>query len=402
MSESTTQLALSAALYQPSQGWFASRPRATDVLIALAYALPALAVVLIVFFGDHNIIQFALSSMAVAAAGVALLFRRRASFVIFGVTTAIMVATFWTPGSIAVIAVDCALYTVTVYRSVRGAIIGWGVAAALLVGEGVLLHESVASISESVQAIVVLTIAVLIGLAVSSRRRFAAVQLHQLARERKRDVAAAAAAERNSIAREMHDIVSHSLSVMISLAHGSAEIAAREPVRAVEGMREVARTGRGALGDMRRMLGVLQDGPDDRPEDGPTPTPGVENLPALVERFRATGVPVIMFSTGDAPPDVAMQLTVFRIVQESLTNVLKYARGATRVTVAIAYDRDQVTVTVDDDGLADEAAVEEPGRGLVGIGERVALYGGKMTAGPTDGGGWAVHAQIISQVASAA
>lgn len=402
MSESTTQLALLAAPYQPSQGWFASRPRATDVLVALAYALPALAVVLIVFFGDHNTIQLALSSMAVAAAGVALLFRRRASFVIFGVTTTLMLATFWTPGSIAVIAVDCALYTVAVYRSMSGAIIGWGVAAALLVGEGVLLTDSVASVSESVQAIVILTIAVLIGLAVRSRRRFAAVQLDQLAREHKRDVAAAAAAERNSIVREMHDIVSHSLSVMISLAHGSAEIAAREPDRAVEGMREVARTGRGALGDMRRMLGVLRDAADDRTEDGPTPTPGVEDLPALVERFRATGVPVIMCSTGDAPPNAAMQLTVFRIVQESLTNALKYARGATRVMVTITYGRDQVSVTVDDDGVADEAAVEEPGRGLVGISERVALYSGTMTAGPTDGGGWAVHAQLSSQLAASA
>ena len=400
MSESRTEPERSAAPRPPSTGWLASRPGVTDLLVALAYALPAFAVVLAVAFGDHDAIQFAITSCAVAASGLALLFRRRAPVLVFVLTTAVMLATFWTPGSIAVIAVGCALYAVTVYRSVRGAVIGWGVVGVLLVVEGALLPQSVASVGESVQAIVVLVVAVLVGLSVRSSRHFAAVQLAQLAREREQDVAAAAAAERTSIAREMHDIVSHSLSVMISLAHGSAEIATKEPDRAVEGMREVARTGRGALGDMRRMLGVLRDAPDGRPADGATSTPGIEDLPALLERFRATGLPVNMRSTGDAPPDAVMQLTVYRIVQESLTNALKYARGATRVAVTITFAPDLVTVIVDDDGTADETAGDDLGRGLVGIGERVALYSGRVTTGPRDGGGWAMHAQLIPQVAA--
>ncbi|MEO6310082.1 MAG: histidine kinase [Leifsonia sp.] len=402
MSESRTQPQQSVPRQPPFPGWFASRPRVTDLLIALAYVVPALAIILIGQRGGSEGIQLAINSVAIAASAGVLLFRRTAPVLAFALTTVLMLATFWTHGSIAVIAVGCALYAVTVYRTVPAAATGWVVASILLVIEGALLPESLASLTESLQAIVVLIIAMLVGLTVRSRRRLAASQLDQLARERDKDVAAAAAAERNSIAREMHDIVSHSLSVMIALAHGSAEIAAREPDRAVEGMREVARTGRGALGDMRRMLGVLRDAPGEEPSADATPSPGVADLQALVERFRATGLPVFMRCTGDVPPDESLQLTVYRIVQESITNALKYARGATRVEVTITFSPDVVTVSVDDDGVADGTAADGLGRGLVGIRERVALYGGTVMAGRTTAGGWAVHARLIPQVAVSA
>jgi signal transduction histidine kinase len=200
----------------------------------------------------------------------------------------------------------------------------------------------------------------------------------------------------------MHDIVSHSLSVMIALAHGSAEITSRDPDRAVEGMREVARTGRIALADMRRMLGVLRDTPNGWPPDSATPTPGVDDLPALVGSFRAAGLSVSMSCTGDVPADPALQLTVYRIVQESITNALKHAHGATRVSVAITFGPDLVTVIIEDDGVAETTPSDDVGRGLVGIGERVALYGGTTTAGPTDVGGWAVHARLIPHMAALA
>ena len=398
MSESRTQPQQSVPRQPPFPGWFASRPRVTDLLIALAYVVPALAIILIGQRGGSEGIQLAINSVAIAASAGVLLFRRTAPVLAFALTTVLMLATFWTHGSIAVIAVGCALYAVTVYRTVPAAATGWVVASILLVIEGAILPESLASLTESLQASVVLIIAMLVGLTVRSRRRLAASQLDQLARERDKDVAAAAAAERNSIAREMHDIVSHSLSVMITLAHGSAEIASREPDRAVEGMREVARTGRGALGDMRRMLGVLRDAPGEEPSADATPSPGVADLQALVERFRATGLPVFMRCTGDVPPDESLQLTVYRIVQESITNALKYARGATRVEVTITFSPDVVTVSVDDDGVADGTAADSLGRGLVGIRERVALYGGTVMAGRTPTGGWAVHARLNPQV----
>ncbi len=402
MSESRTQPQQSVPRQPPFPGWFASRPRVTDLLIALAYVVPALAIILIGQRGGSEGIQLAINSVAIAASAGVLLFRRTAPVLAFALTTVLMLATFWTHGSIAVIAVGCALYAVTVYRTVPAAATGWVVASILLVIEGAILPESLASLTESLQASVVLIIAMLVGLTVRSRRRLAASQLDQLARERDKDVAAAAAAERNSIAREMHDIVSHSLSVMITLAHGSAEIASREPDRAVEGMREVARTGRGALGDMRRMLGVLRDAPGEEPSADATPSPGVADLQALVERFRATGLPVFMRCTGDVPPDESLQLTVYRIVQESITNALKYARGATRVEVTITFSPDVVTVSVDDDGVADGTAADSLGRGLVGIRERVALYGGTVMAGRTPAGGWTVHARLIPQVAALA
>jgi signal transduction histidine kinase len=157
-------------------------------------------------------------------------------------------------------------------------------------------------------------------------------------------------------------------------------------------MRHVAETGRQALTDMRRMLGVLND-------DGSTaeldPQPGAGDIAELVERFRGTGLPIQLSVTGVPPGDPGMQLTVFRIAQESLTNVLRHAPDASSVSLVIRYGAAEIVIEVDDDGGGPAVpATSGAGRGLLGMRERVALYGGRIESGPRAGGGWRVSARL--------
>jgi signal transduction histidine kinase len=214
----------------------------------------------------------------------------------------------------------------------------------------------------------------------------------QLERERDQQAAIAAAAERTRIAREMHDVVAHSLSVMVTLAKGAALKQAAEPERAHQAMGQVAATGHQALDEMRRLLGVL------RTEDDPgsrQPQPGLAQLDGLLHQVRATGLAagLTVAGTPAAMPPGA-ELTIYRIVQEALTNTLKHAAGPTRVSVAIACRPGSVTVDIHDDGGRRPArpAARTAGHGLTGMRERAAVYGGTVSAGPGPGGGWQIRA----------
>jgi signal transduction histidine kinase len=204
----------------------------------------------------------------------------------------------------------------------------------------------------------------------------------------------AAAAERTRIARELHDIVSHSLSVVITLADAAAVVSRADPARGVEAMTDVSEVGRRALTDMRAMLGVLRT---DEPAAGLAPQPGIGDLGALVDRVRATGLPVDLavegtpFSLG-----AAAELTAYRIVQEALTNTLRHA-AARRARVTIVYDEPQVRVRVADDGTAKATDGKVPGvrrgHGIDGMRERAALHDGTLHAGPSEEG-WLVEATL--------
>ncbi|MEC5193023.1 signal transduction histidine kinase [Arthrobacter sp. MP_M7] len=378
------------------RGW-RSRPRITDLLIAALYAGPALAVTAIVH--ETNGLGFILQLLAVVVSGAALLFRRRAPMFSLAAAAGIMLITFPAPTSFAAVATAMALYAVAVYRSTRHA------ACALLGTSGVLLLAavlpgSIVDPGQAGQAIAVLVIAALVGFNVRSRRSYVAAlvdRADRLVRERQHLASIAAAAERNAIAREMHDIVSHGLAVMISLAHGSAEIAPSDPARAAAAMRQVAETGRTAVSDMRRMLGVLNVGTTGEPPGTVVPAPGVGDVPALVEPFRSTGLPVVLRSAGVPPADPGIQLAIYRVVQEGLTNALKYAREASAVVVGLQFSADEITVSVTDDGQHEVIPAGHLGRGLVGMRERVALYGGTMEAGPMVGRGWSVTARFVPQ-----
>lgn len=233
--------------------------------------------------------------------------------------------------------------------------------------------------------------ALLLGVSVRTRRQVLSAlagRAEQLERERDQQAAIAVAAERTRIARELHDIVAHGLSVMVTLSDAAALKQAREPDRAVSAMRQVSATGHQALDDMRRLLGVLRT--EDDP-DGRHPQPGLAQLDDLVEQVRGTGLDVEVTVTGTpASTPAGAEVTVYRIVQEAITNTLKHARDPSGVVISLSYRPFEVVVEVSDDGA--DAAASTPGLGLTGMRERAAGHGGTVSAGPDPGGGWRVHA----------
>jgi signal transduction histidine kinase len=207
--------------------------------------------------------------------------------------------------------------------------------------------------------------------------------------ERDREVAAriAVAEERARIARELHDIVAHAVSVMV-LQTGAVRHRL-PPSEDRETLVEVEKTGRAALTEMRRLLGALRE--DDALELAPQP--GLGTLDALVEAFRRSGLPVRVQVDGEQVPlPRALDLSAYRIVQEGLTNALKHAR-ASRAEVMVRYEHDELRIDVRDDGAG--AAVDDGlGHGLVGIRERVKIYGGSMSAGRVNGGGYVLSTRL--------
>jgi signal transduction histidine kinase len=295
-------------------------------------------------------------------------------------------------------AVAVCLYTVAVYRSNRAAWIGAGAAtAAALLGSVLGLVVASRGTTTVAWAATVAVVAVLIGVNVGNRKRYLEALIDraaQLARERDQQARLATAAERARIAREMHDIVSHSLTVMVTLADGSAALAATAPDRAADAMGRVAETGRLALADMRRMLGVLNERSGEPAELEPQPQ--LADVAELIERFRAAGLHLTFSVSGTPPEDPGVQLTVYRVLQEALTNVLRHAPSSPAVTAAVSYD-DDVTVVVENDppmAARDHEPTQGAGRGLLGMRERVALYGGSLTSSARTDGGWRVHAVL--------
>lgn len=380
----------------PRGGW-RSHPRITDLVVTAAYTGPALAAAIAFHSGGDQGPGLILPLLAVLGSGAALLFRRKAPVVSLAATACIMLITFATPASFAVLATALALYAVAVHRSARHAVLCLLGTSAVLLAAAVLLPGAMVEVVQAVQAVAVLVIAALAGINVRTRRGHVAAlvdRADRLMREREHLASIAVAAERNAIAREMHDIVSHGLAVMISLAHGSAEIASTDPVRAVEAMRQVARTGRIAVSDMRRMLGVLTEGRGGLVPGEIAPSPGVEDVPALLELFRSAGLPVVLHSDGVPPADSGIQLAIYRVIQEGLTNALKYANAAHEVAVRVQFTAQATTVSVADDGRPQVVPADHAGRGIVGMRERVALYGGTLDAGPLASGGWSVAARF--------
>lgn len=237
-----------------------------------------------------------------------------------------------------------------------------------------------------------LVLGVAVGSAARARRLHAADLVERyraLARERDQSAALARAAERQHIAREMHDVVAHNLTVMVALADGADAAFERAPDRSREALRQVGRTGRSALADMQRVLGALS------PAGGDGTEPTEVDLSTLVERFAVTGVPVT--ATGldtTLPHDTAVRLAVLRILGEALTNVLRHAPGASSVEVAVRRTPTTVEVDVVDGGGTRAGSGGGTGRGIVGMRERAGLLGGHVEAGPRPEGGWRVHAVL--------
>ena len=230
----------------------------------------------------------------------------------------------------------------------------------------------------------------------------------RLERERELEASRAVAEERLRIARELHDVVAHNLSVVVVQAQAAQRTIDRDADRARTVVESIERTGREALDEMRQLLGVLRGGagvePDDEEAGSYGPQPGLERVEELVAQVRSAGVPAELWLEGTPRPlGPAMELSAFRIVQEALTNVIKHA-GAAHAEVLVRYGEREVELTVSDDGrgaaaaLGTERGAAGSGHGLVGMRERVALFDGELTAGPRPGGGYQVRARLPLEV----
>ncbi|GLX01282.1 sensor histidine kinase [Microtetraspora sp. NBRC 16547] len=301
------------------------------------------------------------------------------------------------PSDMAVLA---AMYTVAARRPLK-----WAIAAFVVTELGLFL----AFVRQGDQALTawptssVFVVAIWVtGIYVNMRQRYVESLLERAERaERETDQQAriAAAAERTRIARELHDVVAHNVSVMVVQADGAGYAIDTDPEQARRAVQAVSSTGRQALAEMRRLVGVLRD---DRNSAGEyAPQPGLDQLTDLVEQVRASGLPVEFIVSG-SPQDIreGEQLVIYRIIQEALTNTLKHGGPGVRASVLMEYGSHDVTLTVSDDGRGASAARSDDGHGLIGMRERVSMYGGTVSAAPRPGGGFRVTARLpIGQTA---
>ncbi|MFI6656479.1 sensor histidine kinase [Streptomyces sp. NPDC050523] len=346
--------------------------------------------------------QLPVAGMLALQAGLVLplLWRRRRPVAAFAVIAAVFVLQ-WSLGAAlrADVALFVALYSLTLHGRLRQ--LPW--ACATTAGAMVLVAVRVSPTVSVWDALFFLlsttTAAVALGLMIRVRRAQLAGLRERAARleiERDQRSRLATATERTRVAREMHDIVGHNLSVIITLADAGAYATDTAPERGKEALQLIGDTGRQALGELRRVLGVLRE-PADATPGGPelSPQPGLADVDALCATVRAAGREVVYRTSGDVDAlDSGVQLTAYRIVQEALTNTLKHAGTEARVHLAIVEKEARLTIRVQDTGPDRTPGPHEEGHGLVGMRERAALYGGSVSAGPAGGGGWSVEAVL--------
>jgi signal transduction histidine kinase len=341
-----------------------------------------------------------LGAMLAFQAGLVLplFLRRRAPFIAF-IAIATVFAIQWSQPAFlrADVAILIALYSLTLHGRLRELL--W--AGIIMIGVLVLAGVRISAVASVAEALFFLfaatTAAVALGLVVRIRRsQLAGLREHAARLEIERDQRSrlAAADERARVAREMHDIVGHNLSVMITLADGGAYAAGVSPDRGGEALRLIGETGRQAMSELRRMLGALREHTD-APQLAPQP--GIGDIDALCGRIRAAGPGVVYRTTGDVDSlDRGVQLAAYRIVQEALTNSLKHAGPSTATVVSLVVDGPCLQIQIQDTGppAGSQPTPGEDGHGLIGMKERAALYGGAVTAGARPGGGWIVRTEL--------
>ncbi|MGN5734067.1 sensor histidine kinase [Arthrobacter psychrochitiniphilus] len=380
------------------RNYFSNHPRIMDVVVVLVYLLLGLGT-FVDLQPDMNVSSHV---VIVAASATVLLFRRDKPLAVLGILTIfelLNIAQMPNTSNVG-ISIWFALYSVAVtYRPLLS--FSMAVLATLPLGfytlflfqlpsEYLVADGPTAAQTNIISAIIMLLaniIAAGIGSSVRSNRRHEA-EMRQWA---VRNAQLASVAERNRIAREMHDVVAHSLTVMVALADGAAVVVKRDPAKAGEVLGQLSQTGRTALADMRRVLGVLRaDGGVQR-----SPQPVHTDMGALIEGFRQAGLPITVSNSGPpTSPDPALALTVYRIVQESLTNVLRYGAAVSRVQVSLLNDvaTGEFRVQIADDGRGTLKGSLGTGQGIEGMRERARIFSGTLDAGPGTQGGWRVHA----------
>ncbi|MFE3500065.1 histidine kinase [Kitasatospora sp. NPDC059160] len=351
-----------------------------------------------------NLVRLPLPWTLLLQAGLVLplLWRRRRPTVAFAVIMAVFVLQ-WSlgVGLRADAALLVALYSLALHGRLRH--LAWS--CLLMVGAMALAAVEVSGgglpVGDALFFLVsAATAGVALGIAVRIRRAQLAGLRERAARleiERDQRSRLATATERTRVAREMHDIIGHNLSVIVTLADGGAYAAQTHPERGREALQLIGETSRQALGELRRMLGVLRDQADQAAEFNPQP--GIADVDGLCARIRAAGPQVVYTVSGDPDRlDRGVQLMAYRIVQEALTNTLKHAGADTRAHVTLTVDATRLRVRVQDagppGGTRPPTRPDGEGHGLAGMRERAALYGGSVTAGPGPGAGWTVEAVL--------
>ena len=467
--------------------WYHRHPTIIDISIAAGVVAYSLIVAIPLLLRPSSPARtypiLPLALIAIALMGVALSLRRRfplwcwATILLipetyqFAVlqafhlnTEQLMYAAIGISG-IGLISIPIALGAVASHRKPSAAWTAGGISLVVLVMDVVLTNPGL-TVGEILRNAAILILLILVGILVgfntrSARLRLKAIELRsaRMALASEQAVLLAAAEERSRIAREMHDVVAHSLAVMITMADGAAAIVERDPATAKQAIETLAEAGRSALADTRRLVGVLREDPSVAAEQAPqspeppapsgespssarqhevrdlpvpefaplgtvtpvepsapianlrqqatdgagdrsrgdlplAPSPEQADITELVKRFVAAGVPVTYRWVGAAlPADKALQLTVFRIAQEALTNVLRYAPTTPAVSVDVERHNGTVVLTVDNEAAPGTRPMHGSGKGLIGMRERASVYGGTVQAGPTPTG-WRVRAVL--------
>ncbi|AYF97598.1 sensor histidine kinase [Protaetiibacter intestinalis] len=395
--------------------FFVQHPVFTDVFVALWFTVPSLFAALVLGYVGDPVPDPGRGWILVAFAfggGLVLLRRRREPVLTVAALVVLLVACLALTGETGgfELAIALGMYAVAAARPPAvtwlvelGAMLVAGTAVAFLVRD-TATDPDVNRVGLAIATIAIIAIgslvAIAIGISVRGRRQHIDSLIQRanaLAHDRAQSEALAVAEERTRIARELHDVVAHSLTVMVALADGARAASASDPEGAARALDALTETGRSALDDMRRVLGVLREPGSDAPLE-PEPDVGLDEL---VARFRAAGLAVRIVRSGvqDELP-VAVRRSIWRIVQESLTNVLRYAPASPLVLVELTRVRDaagerfEVRVTNQAQPLtAERPTASGTGRGIIGMRERAASHGGTVDAGPHERG-WQVHAVL--------
>lgn len=376
---------------------------AQDIAVAALIAALGLAEVWVPFESVQGTGSPVLSTVAIAVCAVLLAMRRIFPLVLVGVPLTWVVCFVATAGDTQVLffggflPIALTLYTGARHGGVRTSALICGSVFASVILADLFVPELQGPSEVFFHWGVLLTIFLVgIGMRVSEQRAVdAAVRAAAAEADARQSALRAAAEERARIARELHDILGHSVSVMVVQAGAAAQVVDTDPVAARRALEAIRSTGTDALADVRRVVALLREAD----HESLAPQPGIARIPELIEQARADGLVVDYRSDDTSDLTAGRQLAVYRVVQEALTNVRRHARAAS-ASVVIDRTADRIDITVTDDGpLAAESPEHPAGHGLLGMRERVAIYGGTLEAGPAPSG-WRVHATLPTGAAS--
>ena len=406
-----------AIRYRRAVNWIArqaDRLRSADPLVVDAtFAALSLVLGLATVFNqdldDDMVSPGALAVLTTIAVSAPVAVRRRAALpalVIACAAIAVHIGANYPEGSLP-LTLMLLTYSVAAWSSTRRAVAGLAVVVATL---AVLIATDTPGLDllGMVGNIAIFSVAWAIGIAMRARRENLELRVREA--EERADVERQRAArllaeERLRIAQELHDVVAHSMSVIAVQAGVGAHVLEGRPDQARVALEAISATSRGTLAEMRRLLGVLRDSDGERAH---APAPGLSDLPRLVDDVRAAGVPVTLDVEGSSTcVNAGVELSAYRVVQEALTNVIKHAGRPTRVAVSVRHLPGSLSVEVVDDGRGaavagptgftgdgGEDAARDSGHGLIGMRERVELWGGELSVGPVTGGGYRVAALL--------